>query len=109
MIVEILGDTEVEVKVDSHVVVNQVLEAYTTKCKKLKKYMQLIWEKRDQFCHFRIKQIPSESNNIVDKLARAASGMEDLALPWEFESRMVEVPAVGIEIAEMGPGELKWA
>ncbi|XP_041003985.1 uncharacterized protein Mb2253c-like [Juglans microcarpa x Juglans regia] len=68
-IAEALGVTEVKVKVDSQVVVNQVLGVYKMKSKNLKKYLQLAWEKRDQFCHFSIEQIPRESNNITDKLA----------------------------------------
>lgn len=80
-IAETLGAIEVNVKVDSQVAVNQVLRAYTAKDKKLKKYMQLIWEKSDWFCHFSIKQIQRESNNIAYKLARATSSMEEPALP----------------------------
>lgn len=44
------------------VVVNQVLGKYTTKDKKLKKYLQLVWDNHNQFDYFNIEQIPREKN-----------------------------------------------
>lgn len=80
-IVEALGATKVELVADLQVVVNQVLGVYTTKDEKLKKYLQLAWEKRDQFCHFSIEQILRESNGLAKKLARIVSRMEESTLP----------------------------
>lgn len=51
---KVLGAIKVEVKVDSKVVVNQVLGVYAVKGKKLK-YLQLTWVRQDKFCHFNIK------------------------------------------------------
>lgn len=42
-----LGATEVEIKTDSQVVINQIVEAYAARGEKLKKYLNQIWESRD--------------------------------------------------------------
>lgn len=47
VIAEALGATEIKVKADCQIVVNKVLATYTTKGEKLKKYLQLTWEKHD--------------------------------------------------------------
>lgn len=46
---------EVDIRADSQVVVNQLIREYVEKSEKLKKYMQLVWEKRDHFQYFKVK------------------------------------------------------
>lgn len=48
---------------------------------RLEKYLQLVWEKCDWFSYFSIEQILGEDNNVADKLAPTASGMEESTLP----------------------------
>lgn len=52
-----MGVTELEVKGDSQLVVNQVLGLYATKGEKMKKYLAKVWELCDCFSHFNIIQI----------------------------------------------------
>lgn len=44
LVAKSLGATKVEVRVDSQVVVNQILGDFIMKCEKLKKYLQLLWK-----------------------------------------------------------------
>lgn len=45
---------KVEVKVDSQMVINQVLGEYEAKGKKFKMYLQLVLGKKDLYCYFSI-------------------------------------------------------
>ncbi|KAF5447426.1 hypothetical protein F2P56_032980 [Juglans regia] len=67
-----LGETEVEVKVDSQIVVGQ----YST-----------------------IHQIPREENQEADQLAKAASGQEEFPLLDHVVIRTIDVAAVGIRVS----------
>lgn len=78
-----MGATEVEVKSYSQIVVNQVLGLYATKGEKLKKYLERVWEARDHLSYFSITQIPRAENEVVDRLARVALGMDEAPLPWQ--------------------------
>lgn len=51
---KLLGANEIEVKVDSQVVVNQVQGEFITKSKKLKKYLTLVGNNRSHFRYFHI-------------------------------------------------------
>ncbi|XP_042962729.1 uncharacterized protein LOC122297007 [Carya illinoinensis] len=104
-----IGATEVEARLDSQVVVNQVLGLYATKGEKLRKYLGRVWEIRDLFSYFAITQIPRADNEVADRMARAASGGEEVPLPWPVERRVIEVPAVGIEVGVLGSGTPDWA
>lgn len=48
-VVEMLGANEMEVRANFQVVVNQFLGGFSKKGKKLKKYLQLVWEKCNHF------------------------------------------------------------
>ncbi|KAF5445130.1 hypothetical protein F2P56_034203 [Juglans regia] len=95
-VAEALGATEVEVKADSKVVINQVWGAYAVRGDSLKKYLNQVWEGCDRFSHFYIIQIPREDNSVADRLARAASGMDESILPWEVENKVFEVSGIRI-------------
>lgn len=90
-----LATKQVEVKVDSQIVVNQVTGAYATKEEKLKKYLEQLLTLRDQFKYFFIMQIPRVDNSVANRLARAASAKDDAKLLWEVGTRM---PKWAIEI-----------
>ncbi|XP_042944673.1 uncharacterized protein K02A2.6-like [Carya illinoinensis] len=95
-----IGATEVDARSDSQVVVNQVLGVYAAKVKKLKKHLARVWEIRNLFSYFAITQIPRANNEIVDRLARAALGGEEVPLPWPVERRVIEVPDWANSIVE---------
>ncbi|XP_042942589.1 uncharacterized protein LOC122276744 [Carya illinoinensis] len=105
----LIGAIEVDTRSDSQVVVNQVLGLYIAKGEKLKKYLARVREIRDLFSYFAITQIPSADNEVTNRLARAASGGEEVPLPWPVESRVVEVPAVGLEVGVLGSSTPDWA
>lgn len=67
-----LGPNQVEVKVDSQIKVNQVIGAYTTKGKKLKKYLKQVLALRNQFTYFMVEHVPRANNLVANKLAKAA-------------------------------------
>lgn len=69
-----LGTKEVEVRVDSQVVVSQVQGEFASKSEKLKKYLMLI--EVECFKYFQIQQIPRAKNHKVNKLARTTSAQE---------------------------------
>ncbi|XP_042962726.1 uncharacterized protein LOC122297003 [Carya illinoinensis] len=104
-----IGATEVEARSDSQVVVNQVLGLYATKGEKLKKYLGRVWEICDLFSYFAITQIPRADNEVADRMARATSGGEEVPLPWPVERRVIDVPAVGIEVGVLGSRAPDWA
>ncbi|XP_042939501.1 uncharacterized protein LOC122274533 [Carya illinoinensis] len=99
---------EVDARSDSQVVVNQVLGVYAAKGEKLKKYLARVWEVRDLFSYFAITQIPRVDNEVADRLARAALGEEEVPLPWPVERRVVEVPAMGVEVGVLGSSTPDW-
>lgn len=61
-VTESLGATEVEVRVDSQIVINQVLGEFNTKGEKLKKYLQLVWKRGNHLWYFHIQQVPRGEN-----------------------------------------------
>lgn len=54
LVAKLLGAKEVELKADSQVLINQVLEEFAIKGEKLKKYLQRVYEESDLFCYFHI-------------------------------------------------------
>ncbi|XP_042974620.1 uncharacterized protein LOC122306253 [Carya illinoinensis] len=101
--------TEVEARSDSQVVVNQVLGLYATKCEKLKKYLARVWKICDLFSDFTITQIPRGDNEVTNKLARVAFEVEEVSLSWQVEMKVIEIPAVGIEVGILGSNTPEWA
>ncbi|XP_042983211.1 uncharacterized protein LOC122312620 [Carya illinoinensis] len=47
-------------------------------------------------------------NEVTDRLARVASGGEEVPLPWPIERRIIEVLAVGVEVGVMGSSTPDW-
>lgn len=80
LIALLLGANEVDFRVDSQVVVNQVMAGFSMKGEKLRKYMQLVKEECDFFQYFRIQQVQREDNQRVDQLAQAAPRQENSRL-----------------------------
>lgn len=55
-----LGAKEVDIRANSLMVINQLIQKYAVKTEKLKKYLQLVWEKCDYFRYFNVMQISQE-------------------------------------------------
>lgn len=104
-----LGVIELETRVDLQVVVNQLLEFYTTKGKKLKRYQTKFWEICDLISHYSITQIPRSDNELTDRLAKVASGMNEVPLPWLVIKIIIEVLVIGVEVSVMFFNILEWA
>lgn len=83
-----------EIRVDSRVVVNQVMGGFAMKGEKLTKYLQLVGEECDFFQYFHIQQVPREENQRADQLAQAAPGQEDSCLPKGKVTRTVDFSAI---------------
>ncbi|XP_040996255.1 uncharacterized protein LOC121242478 [Juglans microcarpa x Juglans regia] len=108
-IARMLRETEVEFKADSQVLNNQVWGEFAMKGEKLKKYLQLVREKRNSFRYFHIQQVPMKENQKTDKLAQAMSGQEDSRLPEHTIAQKVNFPSIEAEVSIVWPREPKMA
>ncbi|XP_040998180.1 uncharacterized protein LOC121244225 [Juglans microcarpa x Juglans regia] len=93
-----LGATEVKVKADSQIVVGHVTGQFLTKGENLKRYLQRVGEEWDHFQYSAIHQIPRGENQEADRLAKAASGQEEVPFPDHVVARTVDIAAVGIQV-----------
>ncbi|XP_040990483.1 uncharacterized protein LOC121237698 [Juglans microcarpa x Juglans regia] len=89
-VARLLGDEDIEVRADSQVVVSQVLGEFATKGERLKKYLQLIYKKRDCFHYFSIQQ-------------------EELLLPKHTVVRTINAPSIGAEVSVTTQAPPEWA
>lgn len=67
----------------------------------MKRYLQLVLEKKSYFDYFNILQMLRIENQVANKLARAILGMEKSPLPPGTISRNIEIPVIDIEVMEV--------
>ncbi|XP_040999461.1 uncharacterized protein LOC121245376 [Juglans microcarpa x Juglans regia] len=106
---QLLRAEEIEVRAGSQVVVSQVLGQFTMKGEKLKKYLQIICNKRDHFRYFCLQQVLRGENQKANQLAKAASRQEELPLPEHTVVRSVDAPSIVGEVSFTTPASPKWA
>ncbi|XP_073120867.1 uncharacterized protein [Henckelia pumila] len=90
---------------DSQLVAQQVNGSYEVKSEKLKEYMKAIEEARGLFDEVMFEQIPRESNEKADVLAKMASSLHN----WKNREVVVQVELTpSTELIPLAPKESDW-
>lgn len=76
-----MGAIGIKIKVNLHIIINQAWGEYETKKEKLKVYLQIVLNKKDDFNYFNVSLVRQAENQVENKVDRIASVMEESPLP----------------------------
>ncbi|XP_073154213.1 uncharacterized protein [Henckelia pumila] len=100
-----VGAARIHLYSDSQLVAQQVNGSYEVKSDKLKEYMKAIEEARGLFDEVMFEQIPRESNEKADVLAKMDSSLHN----WKNREVVVQVKLTpSTELAPVAPEESDW-
>nr|GEW24178.1 reverse transcriptase domain-containing protein [Tanacetum cinerariifolium] len=102
-----MGVCNVHVRVDSKLVVNQVLGTYVTKEENMVKYLEKTKSLISGFANFFISQVPRSKNKKVDALSKIASTsfahLSKQVLVEVLKEKSIQEEEVAIVVEEEGP------